>query len=558
MSKPRRLREITARFDPRSWPLALRVIVLTALLSGVAIVAVGGYVSSVIADGLYEQRRIRVIEEVAGIRQDLSELLEQSAGASASQRQDALTAAVQDLRSTGEYNDRAAAIIPVGEASGLGAISSDRATLTYISDDIRESVHEDPGRLSTQSITVADPYGANWPGYAVGTRVNVAGLGSYDLYLVYSFEQEQRTLRLVQGVTLGGGVVLLALVVGIGVVIARVVTAPLHEAATAAEKMSEGDLSARMRVRGTDELGRLGTSFNHMADNLQQKVDDLTELSRLQHRFVSDVSHELRTPLTTIRMASSLLEGRREDLSEDLQRPVELLHTQVERFDHLLADLLEISRFDAGAAQLDAAKVRIDEVVESTMHDLSALAKTRKVELSWHPAGPEAEAIMDRRRIDRILRNLLTNAYEHGGGGSIRVDAAWDGESAVAVTVQDWGRGLSPQDARHVFDRFWRGDPSRARTLGGTGLGLSIAVEDARLHGGWLQAWGQEGEGAVFRLTLPLRPQAPLTSSPLTLERSFTCPVNEVLADSSDAHRDAPVTAASLPELSAAVQEVES
>ena len=257
-----------------------------------------------------------------------------------------------------------------------------------------------------------------------------------------------------------------------------------------------------------------------MARSLEQKVDDLTELSHVQQRFVSDVSHELRTPLTTIRMASSVLDARREELPGELQRTAELLAAQVQRFEVLLADLLEISRFDAGAAELTAHREDIDALVERALEDVRPLAGMRGCQLDVHLSGRDMEAVVDARRIDRILRNLLTNAIEHGAGRPVLVQTAADAD-AVAVVVQDHGHGISPEAAERVFDRFWRADPSRARTLGGTGLGLSISAEDARLHDGWLQAWGQEGEGAVFRLTLPRRPGPVLVRSPLLLERSF-------------------------------------
>lgn len=174
----------------------------------------------------------------------------------------------------------------------------------------------------------------------------------------------------------------------------------------------------------------------------------------------------------------------------------------------------------AGAAELEAHREDIDALVERALEDVRPLATARGCLLDVHLAGDDVRAMVDARRIDRILRNLLTNAIEHGAGEPVLVQTAADADS-VAVVVQDHGHGISPDDAQRVFDRFWRADPSRARNIGGTGLGLSISVEDARLHDGWLQAWGQEGEGAVFRLTIPRRPGAVLTRSPLHLERSF-------------------------------------
>ncbi|ATG51579.1 two-component sensor histidine kinase [Brachybacterium vulturis] len=507
--------------DPRSWPLALRVVLVTTLLSIVALLTVGAYLSSVIADGLYEQRRDRVLEETLEVRSDLTETLAQISGATSTQQQDAVNAFVQTAGGQGGGERREVVLIPVETAGTVFPVaSSDGSLFNELDDELTAAVADHPEAMSWRSIGREDSAGDTHPALLVGTRVIVPGAGSYDLYLVYSLEEEEETLAFVQRVILGGGAVLLALIVGIAIVVARMVTTPLKKAAHAAERMAAGDLTSRVEVAGADELARVGESFNDMARSLEQKVDDLTELSHLQQRFVSDVSHELRTPLTTIRMAASVLDARSGDLPGELRRTAELLSAQVRRFEVLLVDLLEISRFDAGAAELEAHREDIDALVERALEDVRPLAGDRGCLLDVHLAGDDVSAMVDARRIDRILRNLLTNAIEHGAGRPVLVQTAADAES-VAVVVQDHGHGISPEDAQHVFDRFWRADPSRARTIGGTGLGLSISAEDARLHDGWLQAWGQEGEGAVFRLTIPRRPGTVLTRSPLLLERSF-------------------------------------
>ena len=507
--------------DPRGWPLALRVVLVTTLLSILAMLAVGAYLSSVIADGLYEQRRDRVLEETVEVRRDLSDSLTQLSSATSTQRQDAVNAFVQSAGGQGGGDRREVALLPVETSETVFPVaSSDRTLFDEVDDEFSAAVAASPDSVSWRSIGREDPQGRTVPALLVGTRVMVPGVGSYDLYLVYSMQEEQETLGFVQSVLFGGGGVLLALVVGIAIAVARLVTTPLKHAARAAERIAGGDLDSRVEVSGADELARVGESFNDMARSLAQKVDDLTELSRLQQRFVSDVSHELRTPLTTIRMASSVLDSRRPDLPGDLQRTAELLSAQVERFDVLLADLLEISRFDAGAAELEAHREDLDALVVRAIDDVRPLAGARGCLLDVHLAGREMSAVVDARRVDRVLRNLLTNAIEHGAGGPVLVQTS-SNEDSVAVVVQDYGHGISPKDAQHVFDRFWRADPSRARTLGGTGLGLSISAEDARLHTGWLQAWGQEGRGAVFRLTLPRRPGGTITRSPLRLERRF-------------------------------------
>ena len=520
---------LVRHLDPRQWPLALRVVVVTTLLSIIAILTVGTYLSSVIADGLYEQRRDRVLQESAEIRADLTQSMTQLTGATSTQQQDAANAFVQNVGVQDGADSRDAALVPVDPSGAVWPVASDRALFEAVDEDFSAAVAEDPDTVVWQSIGRTDETtGRTHPAILVGTRVVVPGAGTYDLFLVFSLEEEQETLSFVQRVLLGGGGVMMALVVGIAIVVARLVTTPLKRAARAAERMAGGDLTSRVEVSGADELARVGESFNDMARSLEQKVEDLTELSHVQQRFVSDVSHELRTPLTTIRMASSVLVAQRQQLPEELQRTVELLAAQVERFELLLSDLLEISRFDAGAAVLEAGREDLDDLVVRAIDDVRPLAGARGCLLDVRLAGHGMDVVVESRRVDRILRNLLTNAIEHGAGAPVRIQTA-SSEDALAVLVQDHGHGISPEDAQHVFDRFWRADPSRARTVGGTGLGLSISVEDAHLHSGWLQAWGQVGQGAVFRLTLPRRPGMDIVRSPLTLERSFDRDAEESL-----------------------------
>ena len=338
----------------------------------------------------------------------------------------------------------------------------------------------------------------------------------YQLYYVFPFDQQQQTLLLVQKVLIGVGLALVALLAAIASLVTRWVVLPVRHAAQAAQRLSAGQLEERMRVQGTDDLAALATSFNEMAASLQDKLRELEELSSVQRQFVSDVSHELRTPLATIRMAADLLFESRDELDPVAGRSVELLQSQMERFEGLLVDLLEISRYDAGAATLDAELVDVCDLVRRSADDAQQLAERRgsRIEFRLPAEGCFAEA--DRRRVERILRNILVNAVEHGEGKEVVVTAAVDSD-AVAVAVRDYGVGLGPGEDQLVFDRFWRADPARARTIGGSGLGLAISLEDARLHGGWLQAWGERGRGSVFRLTLPRTAGQDLAGSPLPL-----------------------------------------
>jgi len=320
----------------------------------------------------------------------------------------------------------------------------------------------------------------------------------------------------VQRILVGVGLALVVLLAAIASLVTRWVVLPVRHAARAAQRVSAGHLEERMQVLGVDDLAALATSFNDMAASLQAKLRELEDLSSLQRQFVSDVSHELRTPLSTIKMAADLLFESRQELDAAGGRSVELLQSQLERFEALLVDLLEISRYDAGAATLDADLTDVCDLVRRSADDAQQLAehKGSRIEFRLPAAGCFAE--VDRRRVERILRNILVNAVEHGEGKDVVVTAAMD-SAAVAVSVRDNGVGLRPGEQQRVFERFWRADPARARSTGGTGLGLAISLEDARLHGGWLQAWGEPGKGSVFRLTLPRVAGQELVGSPLPL-----------------------------------------
>jgi two-component system sensor histidine kinase MtrB len=285
-------------------------------------------------------------------------------------------------------------------------------------------------------------------------------------------------------------------------VVLRQVINPVKSAAEVAEQLTSGDLLKRMEVKGEDEIARLGQAFNEMADTLEQQISRLENLSRLQQRFVSDVSHELRTPLTTIRMASDVIYSARNSFDPIISRSAELLVSQIERFEHLLADLLEVSRFDAQVAALSLDKVDVNSLVRRCADDLLLSSNDKETQLMI--SAPDEPVVIDGdpRRLERIMRNLLANAIDHAEGKPIHVTVA-ENPTEVAVGVRDYGVGLTEQQIERVFDRFWRADPSRSRERGGTGLGLAIAKEDAQLHGGEIRVWGKLGEGSNFVLTLP-------------------------------------------------------
>jgi len=422
-----------------------------------------------------------------------------------------LTAVVQNLAGAGAASGRYDVVLLLAGSDDPDASAASRATRTSrgvqpssVPDALREAVQADESLYWTPT-TVRYQDGTAEPGLAAGAQVPVPSIGVYELYYLFPLTQQEETLALVSRSVGSVAVLVVLLLSGIALIVVRQVVRPVQLAAVTAEQLAGGALDERMVVPATDpkdELGRLALSFNHMAGSLQRQIVQLEELSRLQQRFVSDVSHELRTPLTTVRMAADLLHDQRERLDPGTRRASELMQSELDRFEALLSDLLEISRIDAGAAGLDLEEVDIRDVVSSVCEGLSALARDAEVEVLLDLPDTPTTVVMDPRRVARILRNLVSNAIEHGEGRAVSVTLGAS-ERAVAVSVRDRGVGLEPDQIDRVFNRFWRADPARARTTGGSGLGLAISLEDARIHGGRLQAWGEPGAGSCFRLTLP-------------------------------------------------------
>jgi two-component system sensor histidine kinase MtrB len=382
-----------------------------------------------------------------------------------------------------------------------------------IPDSLRKFVQH--GQVTTQYATISESDGVH-KALIVGSPVS-SDIQGVELYLVMPLDNEESSLALIRGLLSAGGVVLLVLLVVIAWVFSQQLTVPVRTASRIAERFAAGHLRERMAVDGEDEVARLAISFNEMAESLSHQIRQLEDFGSLQQQFTSDVSHELRTPLTTVRMASDLIHDNAEDLDPVTRRASELMNAELDRFEMLLGDLLEISRHDAGVANLSLETVDVRGAVRSPLEQVRAIADEIGCEIQLDLPEEPVMVPVDSRRVERILRNLLANAVDHSEGRPVRVTMRTGGGS-LAVTVVDHGMGLKPGESDLVFNRFWRSDPSRERRTGGTGLGLAIAKEDAQLHGGRLEATGEEGIGACFRLTLPLVPGDVVTTSPLPLE----------------------------------------
>ena len=505
--------------------IQLRVVLSTVVLSALVVSIVGWALMRQITGGLVGDRVDVALEEAARSSTEVQESL--SAATSdfdASTQLPALVSAIAGRAGAQGYD-----IVLVGPLPESGRTTSPAAGERFTSGlDLGsipqrlEAVVESPDSTGSAWTFSTLSYGKETgrrpvPGVVVGTQLQLpADGGSYALYHLFPMSAERATIGLVQRALLTSGALLLMLVAGLTWVVTRQVVTPVRWARRVAERLAAGRLEERMQVRGEDDLARLASSFNQMAASLQKQIRALEDMSAAQRRFVSDVSHELRTPLTTVRMAGDVLHDARDRFDPVTARSAELLQHELDRFELLLTDLLEISRFDAGAAALHLEDVDLGELARSVARSAQPLAERTgaRVEVRVPDDGCVVEA--DPGRIERIIRNLVSNAVDHAESSDVVIRVSCNAEGS-AVTVRDYGVGLRPGDEVRVFNRFWRADPARARTSGGTGLGLSIALADAHLHGGWLQAWGEPGAGAQFRLTLPRRAGERIGVSPLPL-----------------------------------------
>jgi two-component system sensor histidine kinase MtrB len=494
-----------------------RVVVSTVVLSAVVVSGVGWLLLQQTQRGLLDHRVDNVLAEVNTVVAGANEQLLESQGTINNPIDQRKTLVDQFIERGGSRGFTVVSPLPVGSTATYpqGASYTQGLNPASVPESLRRHFSEVADTAWTYT-RIRQAGGASVPGVVVGSQIQLGDGGRYTFYFLFPLDEQQETLALVTRALVTAALLLLALVAGITWLVTRQVVTPVRMARRVAERLAAGHLQERVKVTGEDDLARLATSFNQMASNLQRQIRQLEELSRVQQQFVSDVSHELRTPLTTVRMAGDVLHDARRSFDPATSRAAELLQTELDRFETLLVDLLEISRFDAGAAVLDLDEVNLVDVAHRVVDQTTVLARQRLtrvvVEAPDHPCLAEADV----RRVERIVRNLVTNAIDHAESRDVVLHVAGD-EQAAAIAVRDYGVGLRPGESAMVFNRFWRADPARARTSGGTGLGLSISLEDTHLHGGWLQAWGRLGEGAQFRLTLPRHAGLPLRQSPLPL-----------------------------------------
>lgn len=497
--------------------LSAKVVTSTILLSLGVVWLAGSALDSRLSDGIRSVNLNSSLAEarLAFFNAQYQLLVTQDVTVTA--RKKILAAIVVDATTQGIKEQRREVIItktPTTKKSKVNyEISSNSAKSDSIPKSVRakilkdSEVHYDYGVLD---------YGTNQKAESlfVGTRIDIPGAGRYEMYVVFSLAQQASTIQLIQNSLFVTGFALIFLIAMITWLVVRQVVRPVREAAAVAKQFTQGEFDLRLPIESTDEFATLAHSFNEMAASIEQQISRLENLSRVQQRFVSDVSHELRTPLTTLRMASEVIYNHRTTFEAPVARSAELLVAQLDRFERLLEDLLEVSRFDAEVAVLEAVDFDLLPLIKRCVADLGVDSDEKTSGVSIKSDNSVVNIKADMRRVERIMRNLLSNALDHCDGTPIEIRVATT-DSDVSVAVRDYGAGLDQSSLIRVFDRFWRADPSRARVRGGTGLGLSIALEDARLHNGELDAWGRPGKGANFVLTLPRQAGDAIQSRPL-------------------------------------------
>jgi two-component system, OmpR family, sensor histidine kinase MtrB len=473
------------------------VVLFTSAIVVGALLLLGAALHALLAKSLYTQQNYDAVQQVKLLTRP-SEFGD-IPGVNTEQIQEAL----QDQlikRLGGQPNFEA--VVLRGE-DGTPSSSDEDFRIEHVPADLAERV-ERGNELAY--VYIRSPVG---PGrmLVVGApiRLDQSDAGIQQAYFFYPLNFQEETLAKLSNFLLIVGAGLLAAVVILAAISIGRVLKPIQRARDVAEEIAAGNLAARIpQATSQDDFGKLAESFNRMTDNLAQKIGELEHVGSLQARFVSDVSHELRTPLATVRMAADYIHAARAGLPPDAQRAAVLLERELERFENLLEDLLEISRFDAGVINLEPVEVDLSGLLDEVVDALDPIAHGRKVDVALEVDRSQGQPLVaaDPRRLDRVFSNLVKNAIEHTVEGGVRI---WVGRRArdVVVTVADEGEGIPAEDLPHIFERFYRADVHRARTIGGTGLGLAIALENVNLHRGSIDVQSEVGQGSTFTVTLP-------------------------------------------------------
>ncbi len=288
-----------------------------------------------------------------------------------------------------------------------------------------------------------------------------------------------------------------------GVFVAAKVTGDLRQLSKVAHRLADGDLSARAKIDGRDEVSQVATAFNEMANQLQIASDQRAEVEKLRRDLIAWTSHDLRTPLTSIRV---MIEALNDGLVEDEETKVRYYRTirgEIVALNNLIDDLFELAQLDAGGIELHLDLQSLSDLISDTLESFRPIAERRGIKLSGSVEGEVDPVLMNAPKISRVLYNLVDNAIQHSPDGGEVLMQATRIDTGVQVQVKDSGPGFSQDELPRVFERFYRGEAARSRAKGGAGLGLAIACGIVEAHGGRIWAGNREEKGALVGFVLP-------------------------------------------------------
>ncbi|MFE6939984.1 ATP-binding protein [Streptomyces chartreusis] len=387
------------------------------------------------------------------------------------------------------------------EYGSVRASSGENRVSTVITPELRRAARANPHGAFERVVKDGVPYLTIAMPMVFKTGPDSVLPSGLVLYAVMRMTDEQVNVDALLMAARDGALPGLAVALIPGLIAARSVLRPVRELRQAARSMGSGKLDTRIRVRGSDELADLARTFNESAAQLEQSVRELREAEARARRFASDVSHELRTPLAGMLAVTEVLDEDADDLDTDTARAVRLVSAETGKLAVLVEDLMEISRFDARAAELNADEVDVAETIRKTLDNRHWTDARLRTEL---PDGIRAR--LDPRRFDVVVANLVGNALRHGGAPVVirlRTETRAEGAPVLITEVMDSGPGIRPESLPHIFDRFYKADAARTRSAG-SGLGLAITLENVKLHGGTIRAGNLPGGGAVFTVEIPL------------------------------------------------------
>ncbi|MFD9485291.1 ATP-binding protein [Streptomyces sp. NPDC059991] len=388
------------------------------------------------------------------------------------------------------------------EYGTLRASNVSQTTSGILTEDLRRRAHANPHGTFQRVMKDGQPWLTVGMPVMLGVEGQQPGQPSgITMYVVMPLSAEDDNIQAMVSAARDGALPALAIALVPALLAARSVLRPVRDLRRAASSMGKGRLDTRIEVKGSDELADLAWTFNESAKELERSVEELQKAEARARRFAADVSHELRTPLAGMLAVTEVLDEDADRLDPDTAAAVRLVSAETGKLATLVDDLMEISRFDAKAAELNLDEVDVAETIAKT------LQRRRWEEQVTAELPTGIRVMLDPRRFDVVVANLVGNALRHGAAPvrvTLRVEDRPEGVRVV-TEVHDGGPGIAPAVLPHIFDRFFKADAARTRSVG-SGLGLAITQENVRLHGGTVRAANHLAGGAVFTVELPLRP----------------------------------------------------